>query len=261
MIPNVKLFKILFIDLTLFDLLDILLLTFIFYKLYFFLRGSRAAQMAAGLVVILIVSILAQLFNMQAITWLFQNLKTVWLILFVIIFQPELRRMLTNLGQSRLVRYLVRVSESKVVDQLLQAVETLSSKRYGGLIVITRNTGLKAIIETGIRIEAEVSAPLLISIFNPRSPLHDGAVIIQGEVIKAAKCILPLSSELKNDSGLGTRHRAGLGMSEESDAFVVIVSEETGRISVAFNGELIRNVPLSQLESMLQEALKINTMQ
>ncbi len=261
MILNIKLFRMLFIDVTIFDLLDIFLLTFIFYKLYYFLRGSRAAQMAAGLVVILIVSLVAQLLSMQAITWLFENLKTVWLILFVIIFQPELRRMLTNLGQSRLIRYIVRVSESKLVDELLKAVETLSSKRYGGLIVMTRNTGLKAIIETGIRIEAEVSAPLLISIFNPRSPLHDGAVIIQGEIIKAAKCILPLSNELKNDSGLGTRHRAGLGMSEESDAFVIIVSEETGRISVAFNGELIRNVSLSQLENMLQDALKIKAME
>ncbi len=261
MIPSIKLFRIFFVDVTLFDLLDILLIAFILYKVYFFLRGSRAAQMGVGLALILVVSLLAQLFNMVAVTWLFQNLKTVWLILFVIIFQPELRRMLTLLGQSRLVRYIVRVTESKVVTEVVRSVAELAKHSYGGLIVIARNTGLKTIIETGIRIQAEVSAPLLVSIFNPRSPLHDGAVIIQGEVVEAAKCILPLSSELKGESSLGTRHRAGLGMSEESDAFVIIVSEETGKISVALAGQLHRNIPLEELERMLREALKIESLE
>ncbi len=261
MIPSLKLFHILFIDVTVFDLLDILLISYILYKLYFFLRGTRAFQMAVGLFFILLVSIFAQLFNLSAVTWLFQNLKTVWLILFVIIFQPELRRMLTTLGQSRLVRYLVNVSESKVIDELIRAVGELAKHRFGALIVIVRNTGLRAIIETGIKIQAEVSAPLLISIFNPRSPLHDGAVIIQGEVIVAAKCILPLSQELKSDSGLGTRHRAGLGISEESDAFVIIVSEETGRISLALGGRLHRNVPIDEVKQRLNEVLNITTLE
>ncbi len=261
MIPGIKLFRIFFIDVTIFDLLDILLIAYILYKLYFFMRGSRAAQMAVGLILILVVSGLAQLFNMVALSWLFQNLKTVWLILFVIIFQPELRRMLTILGQSRLIRYFVKVSETKVIDEVIKAVSELAKHRYGGLIVFIRNTGLKAIIETGIRIQAEVSAPLLVSIFNPRSPLHDGAVMIQGESIVAAKCILPLSNELKAESGLGTRHRAGLGIAEESDAFVIIISEETGKISVALNGQLTRDIKPDTLRMMLNEALKVSSVE
>lgn len=259
MSSSFKLFHILFIRVTLIDVLDVLVLTFVLYKLYFFLRGSRAAQMSVGLLVILFVSLLAQLFNMVALSWLFQNLRTVWLIAFVIIFQPELRRMLTHLGQSRLIRFFIKVTQSRVMDEIIKAVATLAKQSYGGLIVLTRNTGIKNVIETGVTLQAEVTSQLLISIFHPRSPLHDGAVVIQDEVIEAAKCILPLSQDEKLDPDLGTRHRAGLGISEETDALVIIVSEERGHISVATNGHLLRDISIDALRRMLQEAMHMPT--
>lgn len=215
--------------------------------------------MAVGLILILLVSLLAQLFNMVAMSWLFQNLRTVWLIAFVIIFQPELRRMLTHLGQSRIIRFFFKVTQSHVIDELIKGVGILAKHSYGGLIVLIRNTGMKSVVETGVRLQAEVSAQLIVSIFNPRSPLHDGAVVIQDEVIEAAKCILPLTQDEKIDPDLGTRHRAGLGMSEESDALVIVVSEERGTVSIAMNGELTRDVSIETLRKTLYGALNVTT--
>lgn len=252
-----ELFNIFFIKVTIIDILDIFVVSFVLYKLYFFLRGSRAAQMAVGLILILLVSLLAQLFNMVAMSWLFQNLRTVWLIAFVIIFQPELRRMLTHLGQSRIVRFFFKVTRSHVIEELIKGVGILVKHSYGGLIVIIRNTGMKSVVETGVRLQAEVSAQLLVSIFNPRSPLHDGAVVIQDEVFEAAKCILPLSQDENIDPDLGTRHRAGLGMSEESDALVIVVSEERATISIAQNGNLTRDISLETLRKTLLGALQV----
>lgn len=257
MTPKLKLFNLLFIEVTLFDILDILLIAYLVYKLYYFLRGSRAAQMAVGLTLILLVSMLAQFLEMAATSWLFLNLKTVWLIAFVILFQPELRRMLINLGQSRIIRFFIKVGESRVVDEVAAGAIELAKHSYGALIVMVRNTGLKSVIETGVPLQAEVSAQLLMALFNPRSPLHDGAVVIEGEVIEAAKCILPLSQEMELDTRLGTRHRAGLGIAEESDAFVIIVSEERGKISIAWNGELHREVSEDTFRRMLAQAMKV----
>lgn len=258
MTSSFELFNLFFIKVTIFDILDILVVAFVLYKLYF-LRGSRAAQMAVGLILILLVSLLAQLFNMVAMSWLFQNLRTVWLIAFVIIFQPELRRMLTHLGQSRIIRFFFKVTQSHVIDELIKGVGILAKHSYGGLIVLIRNTGMKSVVETGVRLQAEVSAQLIVSIFNPRSPLHDGAVVIQDEVIEAAKCILPLTQDEKIDPDLGTRHRAGLGMSEESDALVIVVSEERGTVSIAMNGELTRDVSIETLRKTLYGALNVTT--
>jgi len=251
-----ELFNLFFIKVTIIDILDILVISFILYRLYYFLRGSRAAQMAVGLILILVASQLAQLFNMVGISWVFQNLSTVWLIAFVIIFQPELRRMLMNLGQSRIIRFFIKVTQAKVIDDVVKGVGILAKHSYGGIIVFIRNTGLKNIIESGTRLQAEVSSALLVSIFNPRSPLHDGAVLIQDEVVEAAKCILPLSQEDALDTDLGTRHRAGLGISEESDAFVIIASEERGTISVAVHGKLTRDISLEKLRDMLYKAMR-----
>jgi len=252
-----ELFHIFFIKVSIIDLLDIFVVAFVLYKLYFFLRGSRAAQMAVGLILILLVSLLAQLFNMVAMSWLFQNLRTVWLIAFVIIFQPELRRMLTHLGQSRIIRFFFKVTQSHIIDELIKGVGILAKHSYGGLIVLIRNTGMKSVVETGVRIQAEVSSQLLVSIFNPRSPLHDGAVVIQDEVIEAAKCILPLSQDENIDADLGTRHRAGLGMAQESDALVIVVSEERGTISIAMNGKLTRDINLETLRKTLYDTLNV----
>lgn len=220
------------------------------------MRGSRAAQMLVGLVLILIISLLARLFNMSGMSWIFDNLKTVWLIAFVIIFQPELRRMLIFIGQSRIIRYFIKVSSSKTFEEVIKAAVELSKRRYGGLIVLTRDTGIKSITETGIKIQAEVSAQLIVSLFNTRSPLHDGAIIIQNDIIEAAKCILPLSQEQNIDPHLGTRHRAALGMAEESDAVVLVVSEETGNISVALDGRLIPDLEEDAVRNVLENAFK-----
>lgn len=257
MLIKAPLFKIFFIEVTLIDVFDILIIAYLLYRIYSFLHGSRAAQMAMGLLLIIIISVVSQLFNMAALSWLFENLRTVWLVAFVIIFQPELRRMLTVLGQSRIVRFLIKVTEERVIDEVVVGASQLARHSYGALIVVLRNTGLKAVVETGMPLNAEITAPLLVSIFNPRSPLHDGAVIIQDNVIQAAKCILPLSQDPDFDTSLGTRHRAGLGISEESDAFVIIVSEERGQISVAESGKLTRNVSAEQLKAMLGKAMKI----
>lgn len=251
------LFRIGFIKVNVFDVLDILAISFILYKIYFFLRGSRAAQMFVGLILILLSSLLARLLNMSGMSWIFNNLQTVWLIAFVIIFQPELRRMLIFVGQSRLIRYFVKVSNTKTFDEVEKAALELSKKKFGALIVMTRDMGIKTISETGIHIQAEVSAPLLVSIFNKRSPLHDGAVIIQNDIIEAAKCILPLSQETNIAPNLGTRHRAALGLAEESDAVVLVVSEETGNLSLALDGKLITNISEDSVRERLMQAHKM----
>ncbi len=254
-----SLFQIGFLKVTFLDILDILVISFILYKIYFFLRNSRAAQMFVGLAIILIVSLITRLFNMSGMTWIFDSLKTVWLIAFVIIFQPELRRMLIYVGQSRIIRYFIKVSSGKTFDEVMKAAVELSKRRYGALIVMTRDTGIKSITETGIQIQAEISAPLITSIFNARSPLHDGAIIIQNDIVEAAKCILPLSQSPSLGPHFGTRHRAALGLAEESDAVILVISEETGRISVALDGQLVQNLDESDLQSILFDAFKLST--
>lgn len=255
---RVELFHIGFIKVTLFDILDLLILTFVFYQLYKLIRGTRGAQMMAGLVIILLTSFIVRLFDMSGMVWIFDNLRTVWLIAFVILFQPELRRMLIILGQSRLVRFFVKVSEHRTIDEVARASVELSRRGNGGIIVLVRDTGIRAIIETGIRLQAEVSAPLILSIFNPKSPLHDGAIVIQNDVIEAAKCILPLSESARAEL-FGTRHRAALGLSEESDAIVVIISEETRRISVAMGGEFTMGLNYDSLRRLLNKAFQIKS--
>jgi len=233
-----ELFKIGFLPVTVMDVLDIAIMSYIIYRLYNFLRGSRGAQMLVGLIIILLFSVIAPLFHLKGLTWIFMNLRTVWLIAFVILFQPELRRLLIYVGQSRVVRFFVKMSGSRVIDEVVKATLALRDRGYGALIVMGRETGLKTIIETGIRIQAEVTTPLIISIFNPRSPLHDGAIVIQNDIIEAAKCILPLAEQTDSEVEYGTRHRAALGLTEDTDAMVIVVSEETGKISLAINGEL-----------------------
>jgi diadenylate cyclase len=209
--------------------------------------------MFIGLFVIIIFSILGELLNMRALTWIMSSLKTVWVLAFVIIFQPELRRLLIHLGQSRLIRTFVRVGDLKFIDDITSAVLELSKKNFGALIVIERDMGLKAVIESGIVLQAKISKQLITSVFNPRSPMHDGAVIIENDLIVAAKCLLPLSQSQNLDPSLGTRHRASLGLSEQSDAFIIVVSEETGMISSAENGKLVRGLTEPMLNKKLNE--------
>ena len=253
---NVTLFRIGFLPVGIIDVVDILLVSYILYKLYRIMYRTRAVQMFIGLVLIFVVSFFAQALNMQEMTWIFRNLSTVWLVAFVILFQPELRRVLTVMGQSRLIRFLTKEQASVVAEEVVRATVELSRRGYGGLIVLVRDTGVKAIIETGVKLQAIVSSSLIVSVFNPRSPLHDGAVVIQNDIVEAARCILPLTKDPRVEEHLGTRHRAALGMSEESDALVIVVSEETGTISIAENGEMVRGLDYDTLLQVLNAALR-----
>jgi len=253
---NITLFRIGFLPIGIIDVLDIFLVTYIIYNLYLIVRRTRAVQMFIGLVLIFIVSFLAEAFHMQEMTWIFRNLRTVWLLAFVILFQPELQRILTLMGQSRIIRYFTKEQTSVVIEEIARGTVELSQRGYGGLIVIVRDTGIKAITETGIKIQSMVSASLIVSIFNPRSPLHDGAIIIQNDIIEAAKCILPLSRDPILEHRWGTRHRAAIGMTEESDALVIVVSEETGKIAIVENGEMVQDINYDRLLQILNQAIQ-----
>jgi len=251
---GIDLFKIGFINVTLLDILDIFAVYFIFFSLYRILKGTRAAQMFAGMVLIIIASFVVQILNMEGMSWLINSFASVWVIAFVILFQPELRRLLIQIGQSRVIRTLFKVEESQSITAIVETAGQLSERHYGGLIILQKDTGLKGIVETGIKLQAEVTPELLVSIFFPRTPLHDGAVVISNDLVQAAKCILPLTQNPEIDKALGTRHRAALGITEESDAIAVIVSEETGRISLAYQGAFIhRNLTKEQLRQYLNE--------
>ncbi len=255
-----ELFKIGFLTVTIIDVLDVAIISYILYKLYFFIRGSRAAQMFIGLVLILVASVFVQLLGMSGLNWIFENMRTVWLVAFVILFQPELRRILIYIGQVPIVRKILKVSLTRrLTEDVVKAALELSKRGLGGLIVLVQNTSVKSILETGQILRAEISIPLLVSIFSPRSPLHDGAVVIQNEIIEAAKCILPLSQNPDLDPKFGTRHRAALGLSEETDAVIVVISEETGKISIAFEGRFYPELDYNKLRERLNEFVKVTT--
>ncbi len=249
------LFSIGFIQVTLIDIIDILAITWLFYQLYLIFRGTRAAQMLIGLIGIILASFIFQALNFSGMSWLLQNIQTVWVIAFVILFQPELRRVLIYIGQNRLFQKIIPSQVTQTVDQVVNAAVDLSRRRWGALIVMQQDTGLKSIIDKGVPINANVTSRLIVSVFNPSSPLHDGAIIIHNDTIEAAKCILPLSERLEIDPNLGTRHLAALGLSEESDAMTVVVSEETGRISLAHQGILNRSLDEDMLRAKISKTL------
>ena len=251
----IELFRVSFIPFTLTDVIDVLVVALIFYKLMDLLRGTRAFPMVLGLLILFLLAFLTQVFQFGTLGWLIQNFQAIWLIAFVILFAPELRRMLALLGQSRYVRYFVKLEEPHIVDEVSTAVEYMSRKGIGALIVLARRVGLKGIVETGVKMQSEVSAALLETIFFPKSPLHDGAVVIQNGLVEAAACLLPLSQSSRIDAELGTRHRAAVGMSEESDAVVVVVSEETSVISLSVAGKLVRNIDAATLRQQLRTLL------
>ena len=233
------------------DTIDILIVAYLFYRLLLLVKGTRAAQMIMGLIVLIILSFIAQWVNLHALNWILSSLKTVWVVTFIILFQPELRKGLTLLGKNRFLGFFLKLEESSMVSEIVKAVQMLVDKGLGAIIVIERNVGLKNFIETGTQIDSRISADLIVTIFTPPSPLHDGAVIIEKNRIIAAGCILPLSQNPRIQKSLGTRHRAGLGLSEESDAIVIMVSEETRTISIAADGKLKRNLDINALRNEL----------
>ena len=236
------------------DAVDILIVSFLLYSVFSLMRGTRAASMFFGLILLFVLSVLAQWLNLIAMNWIVSSLRTVWVIAFVILFAPELRRALANLGQNRLLGRFVRVSETGVVPEIVRSVQQLAEKRIGALIVLEKDMGLKHYIDTGTQIDAKVTAELLGTIFTPPSPLHDGAVIVQNDRVVAAGCILPLTQDQRVSQALGTRHRAALGLAEETDAIVVVVSEETGTIGYAETGKLHRKIDVNTLRGDLLKA-------
>lgn len=241
------------------DIVDILIMSYVFYRLILIIRGTRAEQLVKGLIVLLLAMVISDQMGLDTIHWALRQTMTVGLIAIPIVFQPELRRALEHLGRGKIFRpaywnFSVQDFES-MLDELNKAIPVLVKKRIGALIVIERSTGLKDWIDTGIPVEGLVTAELLVNIFFPRSPLHDGAVIIQGNQIVAAGCYLPLTEDPNLGKELGTRHRSGIGITENSDAVAVIVSEETGIISVAHDGVLTRYLDEKKLRAMLYELL------
>ncbi len=233
------------------DALDILIVTFLLYKLFTLMRGTRAVSMFFGLVILFVLSVVAQWANLMALKWIISSLKTVWVIAFVIIFQPELRRALASLGQHRFLSRLFTVEETGVLPEIIKSASRLAEKGIGAIIVLEKDMGLKNYIETGTKIDARVTAELLETIFSPTSPLHDGAVILQNDRVAAAGCILPLTQDQRLSVSLGTRHRAAIGLTEETDAFVIVVSEETQAISYAQSGKLTRKIDINTLRAEL----------
>lgn len=197
------------------DVTDVLVVAFLFYHVFMLVRGTRAAQMFLGLVAILLLTVLAELAQLSALNWLLTSLKTVWVVAFLIIFQPELRKGLSQIGYSRIFHRLIRLEETSHLSEIEHALISLRRRGLGAILVLERNTGLRAIAETGTLLDATLSAELLETIFTPPSPLHDGAVLIRGNQVVAAGCILPLSQNPNLDRSLGTRHRAAIGLSEE----------------------------------------------
>ena len=233
------------------EIIDVALVSFLIYRLFLLVRGTRAAQMFFGLALLMLTSIAAEILGLDALNWIVSNLRTVWVIAFVILFQPELRRALASMGQNRLFRNFVRSNEGGPIGEIVQACNRLAEQGRGALIVIEREAELRMVEETGTRIESRVTAELLETIFTPPTPLHDGAVLIRSHQLLAAGCILPLSTSVGLASPLGTRHRAALSMSEETDAVVVVVSEESRSVSIAMDGELRTNVDPTTLRSQL----------
>lgn len=251
-----NLFEIGFLTFTLFDFIDIMLVSLLFYWIYKSLKDTIAVQILFGMVIILALSFITEALNLKSINWILRTVSDIWLLAFVVLFQPELRKLMLLITRSKIFQIFVKSKISETIDEVIEATLEMSSKHIGGLVVFTRTQNVQMTIDTGVSLQAKVTKELLISIFNPKSPLHDGAVIIDNQLISAAKCVLPLSTAKKvNGKVLGTRHRAALGLSEQIDAVVLVVSEETGAISIAENGEFSIDISPENLPSALSQKL------
>ncbi|MBZ4663460.1 MAG: hypothetical protein JG776_1162 [Caloramator sp.] len=245
---------------TILNVIDILIVAYIFYKLFTLIRKTRAEQLVKGLVFILLVMKVSEILGFITLHWLIQNTLTVGLIALIIIFQPELRKALEHLGRSKILNRRLFDSDEeveKVVNEIVVAADNMSKSKRGALIVIEQDTGLNDYVESGTVIDGVVSSQLLENIFVENTPLHDGAVIIRKDRIVAASCVLPLTEQFVSKE-LGTRHRAAIGITETCDAIAVVVSEETGIISISINGKLVRGYNAERLKKVLYGVLKKN---
>jgi diadenylate cyclase len=233
----------------------------VLYRVFVMFKETRAVQMLIGLAGLMVASFLARRFDLFSTSWLLENFWSFWVLALIVLFQPELRRALGRLGQTRLFQGVAvgaaREQQSHVLEDVVKAADALASRRIGALLVLERNTGLRNYAELGVPLDGLVSADLLVSLFLPYSPLHDGAAFIRGDRVAAAGCFLPLSRNTQLGRAMGTRHRAALGLSEETDAVVLVVSEESGRISLAVAGHMETPLDREALRRRLAELFSL----
>lgn len=235
------------------DLIDIALVAYVIYRFLLLIRGTRGVQMTFGIVVLLLLYWSSRYLGLTTVQWLLSNVLTYIVFAIIVLFQSEIRRGLAGIGKTPILGRQIR-QRSEGFEEITQAATTLASRKIGALIVIERDIGLKNYVENGIVLDAMLAFDLLVTIFNPNTPLHDGAVIIQRNRVAAAACFLPLTLDPYHSKELGTRHRAAIGITEETDAVAVIVSEETGVISLAINGRITRNLDSVTLRASLETA-------
>ncbi len=236
------------------DLLDILLVAYIIYRVIHLMKGTRAIQMLFGVLALVAFAVAARAYDLPGTSWFLTSIGSVWAIAFLILFQPEIRNALTQLGRNRFLGIFLR-GEARAIGVVTRACQQLISRGYGAIIVFEKNDGLKNYTDTGVAIGARASEQLLVSLFVPESPMHDGAVVIRGDQILAAGCTLPMTQDQGISSRLGMRHRAGVGLTEETDAVAVIVSEERGAIALARYGRLAALAGPDELRRTLARAL------
>ena len=239
------------------QILDILIVAFIIYQLLQFIRGTHAVQIAVGAVLLVGFYWVSQLLNLETVNWLLRTFLPYVVFGLIVIFQAEIRKVLAHLGKTPLFGVFTRERPEETIDEIVLAATTLASQRIGALVVLEREMGLRAYIETGIGLDALLTYDLLISIFNPKTPLHDGAVVVQGKRIAAAACFLPLTVNPALSRELGSRHRAAIGVTEDTDAVVVVVSEEAGTISLVSGGRIRREFDGPALKAALLDAMEI----
>lgn len=239
------------------DVVEIGLVAYVLFRLYLLMRGTIAVQIFFGVGALYLIQVIVRVLDMTMLGAIFSSIADVFVLALIILFAPEIRRLLLILGQKNpLVRRFVSpAGQNELVGEVVEAVETMSRQRIGALIVFERSTGLRSYIETGAQIQAQPTSDLLVTIFYAQNPLHDGAVIIQNRRVEAARCILPVSTSMKLSPKMGLRHRAAVGLTEQTDAFVVVVSEETGHISVSEDGRLDTNLSVEAFQQRLTEAL------
>ena len=248
----------LFMTMRLWDILDILVVAFFFYRMYLLVRDTRATALLKGLVFLGLITVVAGWLQLHVVSWILDKLMTVLIVALPVVFQPELRRALEQIGRGKFYissRFMNELELDSVINHVVEATAVMAKNKIGALIVFERMVGLDDRIDTGIRVEGLVSKELLGNIFIVNTPLHDGAVIIRENRIMAAGCLLPLTRDRSLSSELGTRHRAAIGMSEQADCIIVVVSEETGIISYAYGGHIYRNLENEGLRNVLHNFL------
>jgi diadenylate cyclase len=244
------------LSIDLYAIIDIALVTFIIYQILLLIRGTRGVQMAVGLTVVITLFYISPWQQFTTMAWLLEHILPYFVFAIIVIFQPEIRRALTHFGKTPFLSGFSSIKRTDLYEEVVLAATTLAGRRTGALIVLERDVGLKNYIESGIALDSLVSYDLLVTMFDPSVPLHDGAVIIQEDRVAAAACFLPLTVNPRLSKEVGTRHRAAIGITEETDALAIVVSEETGLISLASGGKIERRLDAESLRARLRSAFE-----